>query len=623
MSISNNSDQSSNNRLYPEKTSIKNTKKERIFISTGEKPWIMMIIDDEKMLHALTRMVFEGFTFSGRKLEIISAYSGKDAKKLLDKHPDTHILLLDVVMETDDAGLQFVHYVRNELKNKSIRIILRTGQPDEAPEDKVISEYEINDYKEKSDLTAQKLITAVTASLRTYNDLERIEQLVNEINKKNQQLEYKIEERKHSEEKMRQLSNALEQTADLIMITNKDGIIEYVNQGFERVTGYSKVEVQGKKANILKSKKQAIAFYKILWESILKGEIFSEIFINRKKDGKYFYEEKTISPLKDGLGNITHFIATGKDISNKMLAQKGTQYNYVEDTQTILNKTENRNNYQFYKQEHNDNAIKSLVLESQLRNALEKEEFLLHYQPQLDLKTGYIICLEALLGWQQHGLDIFYSTTEIFPILEKIGLIIPVGEWLLRTACQQGKKWLASSLSLQHIAVNFSLIQFKQQDLLQKIEQILNETEFQPEHLILEINERLLTNNVTGFSNTLKNLHQMGIKLSINNFGTGYSSINSLKRLPIDMIKIDRSVVNHITKNNLDDALICSGIITLAHGLNRRVIAEGVETIEQLAILQAHNFDGIQGNLCTKPLSVDKIKIFLQKNYTTNIKNIS
>jgi len=518
MFSSNNSEKSSYSLLFPEPND--NTKTDNI---SKTKFWKMMVIDDEEVLHALTRMVFKDFTFNGRGLEIISAYSKNDAKRLLDKHPDTQVLLLDVVMETDDAGLQLVHYVRNELKNQFVRIILRTGQPGQAPETQVIVKYDINDYKDKSDLTAQKLITAVIYALRSYNDLKRIEQLLNEIKQKNQQLEQEIAERRRSEEKMRQLSSALEQTADLVMITDKEGIIEYVNHGFETVTGYSKVEVLGKKANILKSEKQARFFYKILWETILKGEVFSEILINRKKDGEDFYEEKTISPLKDSQGNITHFISTGKDISERMAAQERNK-------------------------PHNDaKAIEPHAIESQLENGLEKPEFVIHSQPQLDLQTGEIV-------------DV--------------------------------------------IAVNLSLVQLKQQDLLQNIEPILNETEFPSEHLIFEINEGILK-NVTGLNKILQDLHIMGFKLSINNFGTGYSSMNSLKRLPIDMIKIERNIISELTQNS-DNALICSGIITLAHALNWKVIAEGVETPEQLEILKAHNCDAIQGDLCSPPLSVDK-----------------
>ncbi len=576
MLISNNSDKSSSSLLFPEKTNSIFKAKVKV---TASENWKMMVIDDEEALHALTRLVFKGFTFNGRGLEIISAYSEKDAKCLFDKHPDTDVLLLDVVMETDDAGLRFVHYVRNELKNQFVRIILRTGQPGQALENKIISKYDINDYKEKSDLTDQKLITAVTCALRSYNDLKIIEQLGNELNKQNQQLQQEIEERKRSEDKMRQLSSALEQTADLVMITDKNGVIEYVNQGFEKVTGYRKVEVLGKKANLLKSEKQAKSFYKTLWETILRGEVVNEIFINRKKDGGDYYEEKTITPLKDSKGNITHFIATGKDISERM----------------VVNYENNKNTQTFER---------VMALKNHLKNALEKKEFFLHYQPQLDLKSGQIISVEALLGWQN-----VLCSANIIQILEEIGLIIPVGEWILRTACQQGKKWLNSSLQLEHIAVNFSLVQFKQPDLLQRIDKILKETEFKPEHLMLEITEGV-AKNVTEFSKILQDLHKMGIKFSIKDFGTGYSSMNSLKLLPIDMIKIDKNIVSHLT-NNSNDALICSGIITLAHTLNWKVVAEDVETPEQLEILKAHNCDGIQGELCSPPLSVEKIGYFL------------
>ena len=281
-------------------------------------PWKLMVIDDDKVLHALTRMVFEGFRFQGRNLNIMGAYSGQEAKKLIRQHPDTHVMLLDVVMETDHAGLKVVDYVRHELKNKFVRIILRTGQAGLAPEHQVIMEYDINDYKEKSDLTAQKLITAVTASLRNYNDLKTIEQLSINLQKTNQRLQEEIKERIHVENTMRKLSTALEQTADTELITDKNGLIEYVNHAFESVTGYCKMDIMGNTPSFLKSGKQSRTFYKKLWTTILQGDVFSDIFINKKKDGSIFYEEKTITPLKDEHNNITHFVATGKDISERI-----------------------------------------------------------------------------------------------------------------------------------------------------------------------------------------------------------------------------------------------------------------------------------------------------------------
>ena len=423
----------------------------------AQLPWKVMVIDDDKSTHDVTAMVLNGFEYEGRGLHIISGYSAQDVYQLLEEHPDTAVILLDVVMETEQAGLEVVRHIREELKNRFIRIILRTGQPGHAPETEIITQYDINDYKDKSELTAVKLNTALVVALRSYQDLKTIhslamsneilEQLVNErtlalgqinrelkqevlkrmeselrlleaqrlarigsweweldsnklffsdqifsifnLDKNTSELDYDtllewvhdedrdivkhehegaikgkrpffsiehrivlpdksiryvsqqgeiveaegqtvkivgtfqdITDRHLADQEMKNLSLAVEQIADSIMITDVNGRIEYVNSAFEEITGYKRTEIIGQTPRILKSDAQNKKFYRRLWECILNGDVFSDVIINRRKDGVLYYEEKTITPQKDIMGKITHFISSGKDITERMESQE-------------------------------------------------------------------------------------------------------------------------------------------------------------------------------------------------------------------------------------------------------------------------------------------------------------
>jgi len=849
------------------------------------KPWKLMVVDDDKSTHDVTNLVLEDFSYLGRKLRIIDGYSGQDLRQLLEQHPDTAVLLLDVVMESEHAGLEAVKYIRDELKNDFIRIILRTGQPGQAPEKEVITQYDINDYKEKSDLTSLKLNTAVIVALRTYQDLKKIQRLASsndtleqlvkertvEITETNHLLEKEIEQRTDSErrlseaqriaqignwewelgtnqmhwsdqiyrilqasqnsdnptyktflsachpddkeailnahrsalrnpdgffsiehrlitsdnsivhvcqqgeaslndqghkirltgtlqnvterheavESMRKLSVAVEQTADAIMITNKKGIIEYVNPAFEVISGYTKSEVIGKNPNILKSEMLNEAFYHRMWKTILEGEVFSDVLVNQRKDGAYYYEEKTITPQKDALGNITHFISTGKDITDRMENQRklyhlahhdpltglpnrvllqdrleqaiprirwyqrniailfldldrfkiindslghdtgdlllkevadrftecvregdtvarlgGDEFAIIlndiafrddvtpiannlistlskpfninqreffistsigialfpldgTDSKTLLKKADiamyqgkakGGGSYCFYSKEADSEAIEQLSLETKLRHALDNEEFHLHYQPQIDLDTGKVVGKEALLRWAHPDYENI-TPAQFIPILEQTGLINSVGLWVLRQACNDELDRQKAGLPGLRVAVNISIRQFKQEDFVLNIEQILKETGIEAKYLELEVTEGLLIENIAETSKVLNQLHELGVVLSIDDFGTGYSSMNYIKRLPFDILKIDQSFIHDITTNP-DDAAITSAIITMAHTMGIGVIAEGVETVQQLEYLKSFGCNLIQGYLFSKPIPFNDTYVF-------------
>ena len=560
-----------------------------------------------------------------------------------------------------------------------------------------------------------------------------------------------VTERKQTELQMGKLSRALEQTADAVLITDRQGIIEYVNPSFVCTTGFTKQEAIGKKTSILKSGEQSDEFYSGLWKTILNGEAFNDVFVNKKKDGTIYHEQKTITPLKDSHGEITHFVATGKDITERMQTQQRLQFlahhdvltelpnralyldrleqaitrapwhgrlvaalfidldrfKNINDTlghevgdrllqelgcrlllsiregdtvarfggdefaillddiasekdvsgvaQKILDtlsppfvidgrdlyvtasigislypndgnqpgillrnadiamyraKDLGKNNCQFYSADLSARAFERLTLENSLRHALEREEFVLYYQPQLNTEQGKITGVEALIRWHHPEFGVIKPHDFIF-LLEETGLIVPVGEWVLLTACKQLKKWHLAGFTDLHVSVNFSSRQCDERSIVDVVERALLMGGIAPEFLELEITESLLMRNARSVVDALEQLSRMGVRLAIDDFGTGYSSLSYLKRFPIDTLKIDRSFVRDIATDP-DDVAIVKAIIAMGKTLKLRVVAEGVETTEQWNFLKQKNCDVVQGYLLNEPMIAGSLEEWLK-----------
>jgi len=552
-----------------------------------------------------------------------------------------------------------------------------------------------------------------------------------------------ITARVRAEAEMRKLSSAIQQTGDSVIITDRDGVIEYVNAAFERTTGYSAAEAIGRRPSIVKSGAHDQAFFEKLWRTVLAGETFSDVFINRRKDGELYYEEKTISPLRDRHGRITHFIATGKDITERMQAQERLQHiahhdaltglpNRVlfldrleqallrrahspdrvvavmfldldrfknvndtlghdvgdallksmaarlqgclregdsvarlggdefavlledvasaEDVSTIAGKILDafalpfsvhahelfvtasigislypndgataatllknadaamyrakdlgKNNYQFYSADMSAAAFERLTLESSLRRALERDEFVLYYQPQIDIVSGQLIGVEALLRWEHPEFGLL-SPTQFIPIAEETGAIVPLGEWVARKAMEQVKEWRRDAHPELRVALNVSGRQFTEASFLDAVPRLLEETGLPPHALELEITESVLMRNAEKTVERLRTLHAMGVRFAIDDFGTGYSSLSYLRRFAIHTLKIDKSFIREMTAGS-GDVEIVKTIIMMARGLKLAVIAEGVETREQLLFLKSYGCHAVQGYLVARPLT--------------------
>lgn len=545
-----------------------------------------------------------------------------------------------------------------------------------------------------------------------------------------------ITARKQMEAEMRKLSGAVQQTADLIVITDRNGLIEYVNPAFVATTGYTKEEAIGSTPRLIKSDKHDDEFYARLWDTLLRGEVFQDVVINRRKNGSLYYEEKSITPIKNDAAEITHFVSAGKDITDRMRVQERLQFlahhdvltglpnralflerlahavsrrqwtrrpmavifldldrfKYVNDTlghdigdsalqiaaqrlascirdgdtvarlggdeftilledlssadhvpliarkildalalpftvggaeffittsigitiypddaQDALSLLRNadsamyrakevgRNNFQYYSKELGLKAQDRLNMEVRLRRALERAEFAVHYQPQVDLTSGRTTSYEALLRWDHPELGMI-SPLQFISLAEDTGLIVPIGEWVLRTACEQAGRWQRSSEVPVGVAVNLSGRQFAEPALVQTVQEVLRQTGIAPGLLELEITENVLMQNVSETIETLQALAAMGVALAIDDFGTGYSSLSYLKRFPIARVKIDQSFVRDLASDP-DDASIVTAIIAMAHNMDVGVIAEGVETEAQLTFLRSRYCDCAQGFL--------------------------
>ncbi len=843
----------------------------------GGEPWKILIIDDDEDIHHLTSMVLRGLVVDGCGVTLISGYSGADACRIMKEDPSIGVVLLDVVMETDHAGLDAVRIIREELDNKFVRIILRTGQAGQAPELDIISGYDINDYREKTDLTSQQLITSVTTALRAFRDLRTIEHLAGrlkgerEILKRAQQIAYignwdwdtrsdKVTisdelsnifglqvgtfggriadylERVHPEDRaelekvtraayanresfhiehrvvrpdgsqrtvralgepyymddevknghrmigtvhditelrnaedsfkiaasvfggaMQEVEAQLNLTAQVfenaiegVVITDEKGVIQRVNSAFTTITGYLEEEAVGKSSDFLhpidqddEAAQEKMAAIKE--DKTWKGEVW-----NRRKNGEAYPQWEAVTAICDRDGVVTNYVSVFHDLSDikareqllqfrthhdtltdlpnrdlftdrlqqaisiaqrskgrvlvlflgldhfkninnslghasgdnllKGVAQRFREFiregdtlcrlggdsfgfiirgiSQIEDALTVVQKltgvlqapfmindhelfvtassgitlfpedgqdvesliknadmalirakTSGRDRSQFYTESMGRQADRRLQLESNLRLALERGEFVLHYQPKLSLAGNRVIGMEALVRWQQPDTGLV-SPAEFIPVAEESGLIIPLGEWILRESCRQTKEWLDAGYGYLKVAVNLSARQFREEGISDLIKRVLSETGLPAAMLELEITESMVMHDVEEAILALDRLRAQGVSIAMDDFGTGYSSLSYLKRFPIQTLKIDQSFIRDLNSDT-EDAAIVGSIISLAKGLDLRVVAEGVESSEQMVFLNASGCNEVQGYFYSRPLPVDAFVKFL------------
>jgi diguanylate cyclase (GGDEF)-like protein/PAS domain S-box-containing protein len=287
------------------------------------------------------------------------------------------------------------------------------------------------------------------------------------------------------------------------------------------------------------------------------------------------------------------------------------------DTAMYQAKENGRQSYQFFKPAMNVRAVERQAIEESLRRALERQEFAIHYQPKVNLKTGAITGAEALLRWT-HPVRGAIPPAQFIPVAEDCGLILPIGRWVLREACQQARAWVDAGLPLATMAVNISAMEFRNDAFLQGVFSVLGDTGLPPEFLELELTESVLMKHAETTESILRTLRARGVQLAVDDFGTGYSSLSYLRKFPIDALKIDQSFVRQITTSP-DETTIVTAVISMGRSLKLRVVAEGVETPQELAFLQAHQCDEAQGYYFGRPMIAGQFARLLETGISETV----
>ncbi|MFZ6748180.1 putative bifunctional diguanylate cyclase/phosphodiesterase [Undibacterium sp. Ren11W] len=279
------------------------------------------------------------------------------------------------------------------------------------------------------------------------------------------------------------------------------------------------------------------------------------------------------------------------------------------DTAMYYAKEKGRNNYQFFRNEMNIRAVERQLIEANLRSAIEKNEFILHYQPKVNLDNDKVTGAEALLRWMHPEWGMVLPE-RFMATAEDCGLIVPIGRWVLREACFQAQRWIAAGLAPVSVAVNISAVEFRHMHFLEGVRSILHETGLDGRHLELEITESVLMHDAQASAIILQDLKDMGVHIAVDDFGTGYSSLSYLEQFPIDVLKIDQSFVRGIFANT-DNGIIVGAVISMGNSLKLRVIAEGIENQKQLSFLKTLNCEEGQGNFFSRPLTADQFSQLL------------
>ncbi|WP_329605043.1 bifunctional diguanylate cyclase/phosphodiesterase [Undibacterium flavidum] len=715
---------------------------------TPQPNWRVMIIDDDPDVHSATMFALGNLEIQNRSLSFLHAYSATEAREILAHESNIAVILLDVVMEQEDAGLTLVNYVRKTLGLHDVRIILRTGQPGYAPEIDAIRDYDINDYKTKSELTRTKLYTTVTSAIRSYEQICSItanqrglelivnastelmsqkgmqnfaagvlQQIVNLLGRKIEGLvcnssddgdshdsaDFNIIAGSHSftpliEQKIAKIDNPeIREIIQESLLAKKNiyaltsTVLFFENLGQRSVCVYLQTplnELDKRLIDVFCSN-VAVGLNNVMLTSRLhKYAYFDPLtgLANRLKLLQTLNEtlispgrEKTVLSLID----IDHFAETNDAlghqfgdlllcaVAKKLLAHFGTSChlarvggdtfallgdeslvnpdnissvfqlpfnvdqqdvqlsstiglvrlgNYdggssdaLKDTNIALKraKSHQRSSYSYFTVDMGVEIRERVRMMHALRAAFENERLFVVYQPQIDMRTERAVGAEALLRWKTEDGQ-FVPPDQFIPIAEYSGLIVDIGEWVLRSACFELVDLHKAGFTDFKMAINVSQAQFSHPLFLQSLERALLDTQAPAQCVELEITESMAMTDPELLIRTLHHIKRLGAQVSIDDFGTGFSSLSHLQKLNVDKLKIDRAFVNEIGDKS-GDGSIAKMIVQLSQSLNIKVIAEGVETEQQADTLMSYGCHLAQGYLYARPLTKEDLRVWLAK----------
>lgn len=567
--------------------------------TSKELVWRLMVIDDEPDVHRATTFALAGVKILGRSLQFLHAYSAAEATQMLRTEEDVAVVLLDVVMEREDAGLALVKTIRQDFKLTELRIILRTGQPGYAPEIETIHDFDINDYKTKSELTRTKLYATVTAALRAYQQIRELDELafydrLSRLPNRNKFIDL-------SDERLVS-GNFLD---DAIAILDIDDFSE-INDALGHQQGDRLLQSVAER---LKSE---------LGSDVILARIGSDTFglmgsiqvmeplrvLSLFREPFWVHDDSMVVTATMGLTKSLGAGVTGRDaLKDANIALKRA-------------KKSRRGSYVMYSTEMGTDIRERVRLLQNLRSAVESERLFVVYQPQVNLKTGAVVGVEALIRWKKED-GSFVPPDRFIPLAEASGMIVAIGDWVLRMACDELVRFQALGLPNLRMSVNVSQIQFRHPDFLEKLRIALLETGTNPKYLELEITESVAMEDADFMLETLHKVRELGISIAIDDFGTGYSSLSHLRQLPIDRLKIDRAFVTELNQQ-VSGGHIAAMVIELGRNLNLTVIAEGIEDDGQAQTLLGLGCHEGQGYLYATPLLPQQFQEWFQARIAKN-----
>ena len=555
--------------------------------------WRLMVIDDEPDVHRATTFALAGVKILGRPLQFLHALSAAEATVLLRCEPDVAVVLLDVVMEREDAGLALVKTIRQDLRLTELRIILRTGQPGYAPEIETIHDFDINDYKTKSELTRTKLYATVTAAVRAYEQIRKLDQLafydrLCSLPNRNKFIDLSDE---------RLLSDQF--SSDVIAILDIDDFSE-INDALGHQQGDRLL--------------QAVA-------ERLKHELGSDVILARLGGDTFglmgpcnVLDPVAVlgmfrSPFKvqDDSMVVTATMGLTQELGSGIAGRDA-----LKDANIALKlaKKNRRGSFVMFSVQMGADIRERVRLLQALRHAVESERLFVVYQPQVNLTTGQVVGVEALIRWRNED-GTFVPPDRFIPLAEASGMIVAIGDWVLRVACLELARLQSLGLPDLRMSVNVSQIQFRHPEFLDKLRCALNDTGINPKCLELEITESVAMEDPDFMLETLHKVRKMEISIAIDDFGTGYSSLSHLRQLPIDRLKIDRAFVSELN-SEVTGGHIASMVIELGRNLNLTVIAEGIEEEEQAKTLLRMGCHEGQGYLYARPMVAPQLAQWIQ-----------